>query len=289
VKQIAVLSGKGGTGKTLIAASLVRFLKNDAVAVDADVEAANLGLFLSGRTVSEEALNAGQYAAVDDALCNGCGECARVCRFDAVRITAETARVDPMRCEGCRACLIVCAPGAIDTMPRQTGVLRVRECDSGILVEGELLPAQDNSGRMVTAVVDRARQIAAERGAPFVVVDGPPGIGCPVQACLSLTDQVLAVTEPTVSGFSDLQRLLDLCDLRGIPAVVLLNRSMPGWEHPPAVERLCEERHIPFLGRIPFCRDIPAASMRRLTPLDHPLTAPPLQEAFRALFEQINC
>jgi MinD superfamily P-loop ATPase len=289
VKQIAVLSGKGGTGKTLIAAALVRWLNTGAVAADADVEAANLGLFLAGRTVSEETLSAGQYAAVNDALCNGCGECAQICRFDAVRMTPDAARIDPLHCEGCRACLIVCARGAIDMMPRQTGFIRVQEWDGGVLVAGELLPARDNSGRMVTAVVDRARQIAAERSAPFVVVDGPPGIGCPVHACLSLTDQVLAVTEPTVSGCSDLQRLLDLCDLRGIPAAVLLNRWMSGWEHPPVVEQLCEERHIPFLGRIPFCRDIPAASMRRLTPLAQPLTAPLLQEAFRALCEQMAC
>lgn len=281
MKEYAVFSGKGGTGKTSLVASFAR-LAPGAVAVDCDVDAANLALLLPGEDEPERPFFSGWKARIDPQRCSGCGACAGVCRFDALTPAEGIYRVASLACEGCRVCATVCPEDAITFEDNQAGHWTRRRTDHGWLVHASLGIAQDNSGKLVAQVKEEARLLASRESAPFVLVDGPPGIGCPVHAAISQVERILAVTEPTPSGLHDLDRLLDLAAHFQVDAVVAINK----WDLAPAmsdeIQRTSEARAVPVVGRIPFDEDWPTLLARAEVPLKPP-ARPDTVEAIRTV------
>ncbi len=253
--QLTVLSGKGGTGKTSFTAALARLAPGVLVA-DADVDAPNLHLLLrAGRELRPATEFVGGFKVeIDEDACDGCGECARVCRFGAVQQDAAgaAARIDPFACEGCGFCARVCPAGAITMDRRVAGTIHVTGTEVGPLVHARLQVAEENSGKLVSEVRRLAVDVARSEGRELILVDGPPGVGCPAISSLSGTDAVLLVTEPTPAGLADLERVADLAAHFGVPAAVVLNKAGLWPPAEGAVEELCAARGLPFLGRVPY-------------------------------------
>jgi MinD superfamily P-loop ATPase len=224
-RELVVISGKGGTGKTSVVAAFAA-LAGGAVLADCDVDAADLHLVLDPDVGSPHDFSGRQQAIIDPGACTACGRCAEVCRFAAVLGGgADDYAVDPIACEGCELCLRVCPSDAVHMEPVVNGAWMVSETRFGPLVHARLGVAEDNSGKLVTLVRKEARDTALRHGLPLVIVDGSPGIGCPVIASLAGADLVLAVTEPTVSGRHDLERVLQVVRQFRLPFAVIVNKA----------------------------------------------------------------
>jgi len=260
IKQISVISGKGGTGKTSFVAAFA-YLGKDLVLADCDVDAANLHLLVAGRPGDGKAepFKSGFKARMDADVCAGCGRCLEVCRFHAVRLTegAGPGRGNPvsireLSCEGCGCCVDECPVSALSLVENTAGELYVSPSRFGTLVHARLAPGEGTSGKLVTRVRQRAVEIAYRQGAELVLIDGSPGIGCPVIASVSNADGALIVTEPTVSGFHDLTRVMDLCAHFKVPACAAINK----WDINPdltiSIEEHCRKREVEILGSVPF-------------------------------------
>jgi MinD superfamily P-loop ATPase len=284
MKEIVVVSGKGGTGKTSLLAAFAHLAGHPVALGDCDVDAANLALLLPGEDTKTEPFFAGQRAIVTADLCTGCGECELVCRYDAIPVSGELARVDDLLCEGCRACQVVCPEGAIEFVDNQAGSILWRETAVGPLVHGALGIAQDNSGKLVAKVREETRKVAGERGLDLLLLDGPPGISCPAHAAIGNVDLVVAVTEPSPSGAHDLERLLQLTRHFKLETVVVVNK----FDLNPALTSEIEDtsRHYGAepVGRVPFNEDVPRALKRHETPL----VIPALAEVLAGVWEAIK-
>jgi MinD superfamily P-loop ATPase len=283
VKQVTVISGKGGTGKTSLVASLAR-LAAPLVTADCDVDAANLALLLPGLDGVHAPFYSGRQASIDPRLCQGCGLCQQACRFRAVAVEgAGPARLNPFACEGCGACVLVCPEQALELVEKLVGVWTVRPAETGPLVHAMLGVAQDNSGKLVSRVREEAARAARAEGLELVLIDGPPGIGCPVQAAVGGVDLVLAVTEPTSSGEHDLSRVLDLARQSRIPAAVVINKADLDPQARQRIESLAAEAGAPVLGRLPFDREVPLALARGELPLAVPAMAGRIERIWAAV------
>jgi MinD superfamily P-loop ATPase len=247
VKEVVVLSGKGGTGKTTIVGSLAA-LAGNKVLVDCDVDAADLHLLLQPKLREEHEFWSGQTAAIDIEKCTRCGLCEQLCRFQAIR----DFRVDSASCEGCGFCPRVCPAAAIAMRDNLAGHWYISGTKYGDLVHARLGIAQENSGKLVATVRRQARELAENQGADYIISDGPPGIGCPVISSLSGADLALLVTEPTLSGRYDLERVLGVCRHFAIPAVVGINKYDINEENTQLIEAYCRDRGVPVASRIPF-------------------------------------
>jgi len=251
MKQLAVVSGKGGTGKTTVAAALGR-LSGGAVMADCDVEAPNLHLVLPHTPLAEEAFFGNRVASIDRAACLGCSSCEDACRFGALRHKGRIVWVDERTCEGCGACTYACPHDAIAMEPRRTGTVLLARAEGGAFAHAALDIAADGSGKLVTEVRRSAAVQARQDGQGLVIIDGAPGTGCAVIATITGSDLILAVTEPTRSGWHDLERLLDVAGHFGIPALVVVNR----WDIEPdltrGIEAASRGRGAEIAGRIPF-------------------------------------
>jgi len=261
VPQLVILSGKGGTGKTSLTAAFADLACGDGpelVLVDADVDASNLDLVLNCRRVHQEVFQGRALAQIDLKLCSACGRCKEVCRFEAVIRDAPAFRIDSFACEGCAACLYECPENAILMKPQRAGEWYISETDFGRLFHAHLYPAQENSGKLVAHIKCQALDVL-EEGAmgSWMLVDGPPGIGCPVISAVSGADAVLAVTEPSLSGIHDLKRLLSTVDYFGVPSFVAVNKADIYPQGVQKIEGLCRETGAVLLGKIPFDLDIP--------------------------------
>jgi MinD superfamily P-loop ATPase len=266
VKQLVVISGKGGTGKTVLTASFAA-LAGNAVLADVDVDASNLHLLLRPEVRESHVFTAGQKARVDPRSCTACGRCLPLCRFDALsEDAAGKARVDPLSCEGCGLCFHVCEPSAIEMEPCVSGEWFVSETRFGPLVHARLGVAQENSGKLVTEVRKKAREIAERDGRELLIMDGSPGIGCPVIASLSGADLALVVTEPTPSGVHDMERIVDLTAHFKVRTVCAINKYDINAANSERIEAWCGERSIPVAGKIPFDGEV-LESVARGTPL----------------------
>lgn len=261
MKELAVVSGKGGTGKTSVTASLA-VLSNHAVIADCDVDTPNMHLVLNPDKLEEKSFTAGYTAETDLQVCISCGECLQHCRFHAVR---SNYSIDPILCEGCGLCAWVCPVHAITMHPKRCGTIMVSETRAGRMVHAHLLPASENSGKLVTDVRRRACREAEDAGISMVIIDGAPGIGCPVNATLTGCDHVLVVSEPTISGIHDLVRLGALISHFSIPAYLCVNR----WDiHPEFTDKLEEQAlrlSIQPAGRIRFDQGITQAHIAMST------------------------
>jgi MinD superfamily P-loop ATPase len=224
-RELVVISGKGGTGKTSIVAAFAA-LAGPAVLADCDVDAADLHLVLQPQIGEPHEFSGRSTAVIDTAACTGCGRCREVCRFDAVSPAPHhTFEVDTVACEGCGVCMRVCPDGAVTMEPVVNGAWMLSTTRFGPLVHARLGVAEDNSGKLVTLVRKQAREAAMREGLPLVIVDGSPGIGCPVIASLAGAHLALAVTEPTVSGRHDLDRVFQVVARFGMPFGVLVNKA----------------------------------------------------------------
>ena len=284
MKQLVFVSGKGGTGKTSLVAAMAQLFR-PVVTADCDVDAANLALLLDGEDGAAQPFEAGQRAVLNPDLCTRCGVCAETCRFDAIELEADgTPQFDPIACEGCRACSMVCPTDAITFRTNQAGLLWVRETVEGVLVRAELGVAQDNSGKLVARVREVAREQATAHGGQLVLIDGPPGIGCPVHASLTGCDAAVVVVEPSAAAKHDLERFLDLVEHFRIPVWAVLNKHDLSPEGAAQIAALCERRDVPILARIPFDESVPQLVARGQSPL---CASPEVARAVREASEQI--
>jgi len=252
VKQITIISGKGGTGKTVMAAAFAALVKN-AVLADCDVDAADLHLLLKPDVKEKHDFTSGVTAQIDKASCTECGMCLNVCRFDAI---GDDYAIDPISCEGCAVCSHVCNVGAISMEENRSGEWYVSDTKYGPMVHAKLGVAEENSGKLVTRVRQAASEIAQRDHRDYVLVDGPPGIGCPVIASLSGVNLALIVTEPTLSGIHDLERVVGVAVHFSIPTCVIINKYDINIKNSDAIESLCKKRKIEMLARLPFSEDV---------------------------------
>jgi MinD superfamily P-loop ATPase len=279
VKELVVISGKGGTGKTSLAASFAVLARN-AVVADCDVDASDLHLVLSPRVRARHEFRSGHEAIIRPSDCTGCGDCLEHCRFGAIVTDGSgpdgpAFAVDPVACEGCGVCVRFCPVQAIDFPERLCGEWMVSDTRCGPMVHARLGAAGENSGKLVSTVRREARRLAEEEHHPLVIVDGPPGIGCPVIASVTGADLVLAVTEPTVSGAHDLERVLGLARHFGIPTAVCVNKWDLNATTTERIERWAREAGARVTGRIRYDRAFTRAQIevRAVVETDAPAAA----------------
>ena len=247
MKELVVLSGKGGTGKTSILASFAALAKNKVIA-DCDVSAADLYLLLSPAVKEQHEFWSGQVAWIDEKKCTRCSLCQEMCHFNAI---AEF-RVVPHTCEGCGLCSAICPAGAITMQPSLAGHWFVCESKYGSLIYAKLGIAKENSGKLVSLVRQKALQTAVREGTELIICDGPPGIGCPVISSLSGADLALLVTEPTLSGRSDLERILSVCDHFNVTPFVCINKWDINEDNTRQIETYCADHRVRIIQKIPF-------------------------------------
>ncbi len=248
MKQITVISGKGGTGKTTVVASLAALAMGRAVIADCDVDAPDLHLILHPEVKEQRDFVGIKMALIDPSKCTSCMECEEHCRFGAI----TDMKVDPLACEGCGACRFVCPSGAISMVDRLSGHAYVSLTRFGPMVHAEMFPGEEASGKLVAMVREMAREVAKRQNLELVIIDGSPGIGCPVIASLTGTDFALIVTEPTLSGVHDLGRIMGVAKHFGVPPLVCINKYDLNPEAAEQIERLCRDSGIDVVGRIPF-------------------------------------
>jgi MinD superfamily P-loop ATPase len=266
MKKITIISGKGGTGKTSLVGSFAALANNKAVLVDADVDAANLSLIMKPTQIEKHDFRASKVASIDSDLCSSCDLCRELCRFGAI---SDCYVVDPISCEGCAFCSYTCPQDAIKMVERVSGQWFVSSTPYGTLVHARLGIAEENSGKLVTNIRNKAQEIAVLEDSRYLIIDGPPGIGCPVIASLSGVDAALVVTEPTVSGIHDLERVIAVCRHFGVPVSVCINRADLAEEQAEAIEEYCLQENIAMVGKIPFDRAFVEAMVKGIPVVEY--------------------
>lgn len=289
MKQLLVISGKGGTGKTTLTASFAALGKN-LVLADCDVDAADLHLLLHPKIQERHDFIGGLVPVLNSAKCQQCFKCVEACRFQAIDIFPDlvlgSSKVsfNPLQCEGCTLCQYVCPNGAIQVEDHQCGHWFLSETRFGPMIHAALGIGEENSGKLVSQVLTRARELGKMEGKEILLIDGPPGIGCPVISSFSGTDLVLIVTEPTVSGWHDLKRVLDLANHFQIPALVCINKADLAEEMTQKIKNYCAERQVKVVGEIPFDRQIPEALSQGKIPVEEDLLS---SQAIQHIFSQV--
>jgi len=264
MKEVVVLSGKGGTGKTSIVGSFAALAKSKVV-VDCDVDAADLHLLLQPVTREKHEFWSGQVAFIDKQRCTECGICQDLCRFAAIK----NFMVDPVSCEGCGLCSHVCPEEAVTMGENLAGQWFVSDTSCGSLVHARLGIAQENSGKLVALVRQQARQIAEKEGASYIISDGPPGIGCPVISSLSGANLALLVAEPTLSGIHDLERVLGVCHHFGVKALVCINKYDINEDNTRQIEGYCSSQGVEVASRIPFDNVVTRAMVQGVSVVEY--------------------
>jgi MinD superfamily P-loop ATPase len=286
MKELTVVSGKGGTGKTTVCAAFASLAK-DKVLTDCDVDAANLHLLLHPENLHEEAFIGGRTPRIDNELCVEGGDCLEACRFDAIDKQPNGAYViDGFACENCGLCARVCPVEAIQMVDAVNGRWFVSRTAFGILVHARLSPGEDNSGKLVTLVRRQARRIAEQEGASLILNDGPPGIGCPVTAATAGVDAVLVVTEPTLAGVHDMERVVGLCRHFDIPALVCINKHDINEANTQSIRDYCDGEGIPVVGEIPFEPAVNRALVARTNVMD--FDCGPVSEVLASMWQEVE-
>jgi len=260
LKEIVVISGKGGTGKTSITSCFAALAKNSVFA-DCDVDAADLHLILSPDIKEKNDFISGHLAEIDESKCTGCGKCFELCRFDAVKKVGDKFEIEESLCEGCGVCVHFCPEKAIDFPDRNCGKWFISDTRHGPMVHAKLGIGAENSGRLVSLVRKEAREIAVKRNSEYLIVDGPPGIGCPVIASLTGSDAVVAVTEPTISGKHDFERVAKLAAHFGISLFVIVNKWDINPEMTEEIEKVAKGGGAKVLGRIRYDKKVTEAQI----------------------------
>ena len=275
MKELVIVSGKGGTGKTSVVAAFAALAKK-AVLADCDVDAADLHLVLEPTIISQEDFSGGSCARIEPEYCVACGKCQEVCRFEAISCNGpaneraeRTYLVDPIACEGCGICALSCPAGAVIFEPVVNGQWYISETRHGPMVHAKLGIAQENSGKLVTLVRNRAKKIAEEQGLNLVIIDGSPGIGCPVIASITGADLVLVVTEPTLSGQHDLERVAQLTRHFGIKILVSVNKWDLNEELTAQIEEQARASGVTVLNRVRYDQAVTHAQVNKLSVVEY--------------------
>ena len=264
MKEVVVLSGKGGTGKTSLVASFAAIAQSK-VLVDCDVDAADLHLLLDPQLKEESEFWSGQTAHIDNEKCTECSLCQDVCRFGAI----QDFKVDPISCEGCGFCAQICPVDAIAMQENMAGHWFISDTRYGTLVHARLGIAEENSGKLVAMVRQKAKQIAEEQNLDYIITDGPPGIGCPVISSLSGANLALLVTEPTLSGMHDLDRVVGVCRHFDIPVLICINKYDLNEENSHQIESYCLDQGIEVISQIPFDNVVTEAIVQGLPVVEY--------------------
>ncbi len=289
MREVVVISGKGGTGKTSLTAAFAHLAENKVVC-DLDVDAPDLHLLLDPTVIRKEEFISGHEAVIDPAKCTGCGTCVSMCRYDAIDEVDGLYRIAPLRCEGCKVCVAFCPVEAIDFPSRHCGQWYQSETRFGPMVHAQLFPGQENSGLLVSCLKKEARVLAEARGLDLILCDGAPGIGCPVIASLSQTDLAVVVTEPTPSGVHDLERVASLCDHFRTKVAVVVNKHDLNPEHTGRIGALCTEKGYTLAALLPHDTAVTEAMVRRQAVTEAPdsLIAADIRQAWRTLMNLLH-
>jgi MinD superfamily P-loop ATPase len=282
MKKIAVISGKGGTGKTMITGALATLAEGELVFADCDVDAANLELLFEPEIETTEPYHGMQVAEIDQNLCIQCGNCEEYCRFGAIKYQDDRFVVDPVKCEGCAVCTLVCPANATSMKDRDSGKIFYSRTDRGPLAHARLEPGSGTTGLLVSEVKKRVNERAGTRD--MLITDGPPGIGCPLIATVTGMDAVLIVTEPSTSGLHDMERVVKVARNFGVDIYVAINKYNLEESVAARIEKYCEEEGIPVVGKIPFDPTVIEAIRNRI-----PVTAYdcPAADALREMWADL--
>jgi MinD superfamily P-loop ATPase len=267
MKKILVISGKGGTGKTILTASFASIAKNKII-VDCDVDAANLYLLLNPVIRKKEVFMGGNEAEIDQEKCTKCGRCVEICRFEAINVASDgknkSYTIDPLSCEGCGACFYGCPAEAISLEEQKNGDWFISDTSYGPFVFAKLDIAAENSGRLVSKIKEEASKLSRGWKYDYTILDGPPGIGCPVIASLAGVDLAVLVTEPTLSGMSDVERVMKVAEHFGVETKVVINKYDINIENSKTIEDICANKGIQIAGKIPFSENVPKSIVKRI-------------------------
>lgn len=280
MKELLIISGKGGTGKTTFTAAFAA-LADDKLLADLDVDAADLHLLLSPKVKETHEFWSGQVAVIDVDRCTDCGLCREQCRFSAI----TGRKVDPIACEGCGFCARICPEKAITMRDTMAGHWFVSDTDYGEMVHARLGIAQENSGKLIALIRKEARELAEEKNLPLLISDGPPGIGCPVISSLSGIDLALIVTEPTLSGIHDMERVLELCRHFNVPARVCVNKYDINEENTARISAYCEEQGLAEPVLVPYDDAVSASLAQGIPVVEHSKNG--AASAIRNLWEEL--
>lgn len=259
--ELVVLSGKGGTGKTTIATALAE-LSQDVIRIDCDVDAPNLYLLTKGEDIEKQDFIGGKKAYIDEALCIKCGKCEKVCRFDAI----EALKINPFLCEGCGTCSLVCPTDAIKLIDEKIADTYITKLSKGIISRAEMEIGSDGSGKLISFL--RKNGKGYSKGEQLTIIDGSPGIGCPVISSITGSDAALIVTEPTKSGLEDLIRVVSLCEHFGVFTMVCINKYDINEEMTFDIEKFIKDKGINFVGKIPYDNTV-MKSINELKPITY--------------------
>jgi MinD superfamily P-loop ATPase len=289
MREILVISGKGGTGKTSLTAAFAH-LAAGAVICDLDVDAPDLHLLLQPRHKQIHDFYAGFEARIQPHKCDACNTCALMCRFEAVESGTPKPRINPLKCEGCKVCVEFCPTDAISFTPRHCGTWYISHTRMGPMAHAQLFPAQENSGRLVALLRQQAKNLAQEHGIQLILSDGPPGIGCPVISSLSGVHLAVVVTEPTPSGMHDMERVTDLCDHFQVPVAVIVNKCDLNPEIAEKIEIHCLQQGYTVIGRLPHDPDFVHAMVQgqAITEFSSGDTARQLKNAWESILAVVK-
>jgi len=265
MKQIVVISGKGGTGKTVITGAFAALAKNKVMA-DCDVDAADLHLLLNPQIKERYVFKSGVTAFINKELCTQCGKCREICRFDAI---GEDFAIDPISCEGCAFCSFVCPVKAIEMKENISGEWFISDTRFGPMVHAKLGIAEENSGKLVAQVRQKAKEIAEKQNLDWVIVDGAPGIGCPVIASITGVDCALVITEPTLSGLHDAERVIGVTNHFGVLTKLVINKYDLNLEMTEKIEEYCRKSNISLIGKVGFNKSVVKAMVEGKTIIEY--------------------
>ena len=292
MKEIVVISGKGGTGKTSIVAAFAALAKN-AVLADCDVDAADLHLVLEPKVKQTSDFSGGKQASIVAEKCTGCGKCNELCRFDAINfngpandIVAKTFTVDPISCEGCKVCVEFCPVDAIEFNDSINGQWFISDTRFGTMVHAKLGIAEENSGKLVSLIRKESKRIAEEQKNDLIIVDGSPGIGCPVIASITGADLVLIITEPTLSGKHDLERVAELAAGFKIPVLIAVNKFDLNSDMAEQIEEDALKRNIKVVGKIRYDKAFTKAQIMKCSVVEY--TSGAVSEDVKTLWRNVT-
>jgi len=259
--EIAVISGKGGTGKSSIAAAFAT-LNGKVVVADCDVDAANLYLLFNPTHEEEIVYIAGHKAVINYDLCTTCGICESYCRFDAISVKNSRIVISGISCDGCFLCSHICPEKAITMVQNDKSRMYSGSFRNGKMVYGRLSPGEENSGKLVNLVREKAKEVAKENNLGTIILDGPPGIGCPAISTITGVDKVIIVTEPTISGLHDMQRTIEIIQKFNLPAFIIINKYDLNSSMSKQIEEWCNQNEIAIVGQLPFDRQVTEAMVQ---------------------------
>ena len=265
MKELTIISGKGGTGKTSLTSAFAGLAENK-IMVDADVDAADMDLILTPTVRYEEEFKGGHYAVIRQDLCTQCGQCLERCQFGAI---SQDFVIDKIDCEGCGVCVYFCPADAIEFPRRTCGKWYISDTRFGCMIHAKLGIAEENSGLLVSLLRRKAKEMGEEQGMDKIIVDGPPGIGCPVIASVTNSNGVLVITEPTLSGIHDMQRVRELAQFLNVPAMLCINKCDLNPDMAKKMEEYAKTNDMRYVGAIPYDRDMTKAMVEQKTLLEY--------------------